>query len=139
MGLALRIGELAAATGIPVETLRFYEHEQLLTPPQRSRANYRLYDEEHLEQVRFIRHCRSLDIGIDEIRRLLALRQDPGQSCLAVNRLLDEKLLQVDQRLGELQALQLELQRLRGRCNAPATTGDCGILQGLGQTAQPLV
>lgn len=117
VGLALRIGELAAVTGVPVETLRFYE----------------------LEQVRFIRHCRSLDIGIDEIRHLLALRRDPGQSCLAVNRLLDEKLLQVDQRLRELQALQLELQRLRGHCDAPATTGDCGILQGLGEAAQPLV
>ena len=139
MGSTLRIGELAAATGVPVETLRFYEQEQLLTPPRRSRANYRLYGDEHLEQVRFIRHCRSLDIGIDEIRRLLALRRDPGQSCLAVNRLLDEKLLQVEQRLQELQALQEELQRLRARCNAPATAGDCGILQGLGEAAQPLV
>ena len=62
----------------------------MLTPPRRSRANYRLYGEEHLEQVRFIRRCRSLDIGIDEIRRLLSLRSDPGQSCLAVNELLDE-------------------------------------------------
>ncbi len=135
----VRIGELAAATGVPVETLRFYEQEQLLTPPRRSRANYRLYGEEHLEQVRFIRRCRSLDIGIDEIRRLLSLRSDPGQSCLAVNELLDEKLLQVDQRLRELQALQLDLQRLRSRCNIPATAADCGILKGLGELAQPLL
>ncbi|MEB3168991.1 MAG: hypothetical protein VKK97_09705 [Synechococcaceae cyanobacterium] len=45
----------------------------------------------------------------------------------------------MDQRQHELQALQLELQRLRGRCNAPATTSNCGILQGLGEAAQPLV
>jgi Cd(II)/Pb(II)-responsive transcriptional regulator len=134
VGSIVRIGELAAATGVPIETLRFYEQEQLLTPPRRSPANYRLFGDEHLAQVRFIRHCRSLDIGIDEIRRLLALQRDPGQSCLAVNELLDEKLLQVDQRLRELQALQAELRCLRGRCNAPATAGDCGILQGLGET-----
>jgi Cd(II)/Pb(II)-responsive transcriptional regulator len=133
----MRIGELASATGVAVETLRFYEQEQLLTPPRRSRANYRLYTEDHLEQVRFIRHCRSLDIGIDEIRRLLSLRSHPNQSCLAVNRLLDEKLLQVDHRLRELQDLQAELQQLRSCCTAPATAADCGILQSLEQAAQP--
>lgn len=134
----MKIGELAAATGVAVETLRFYEQEQLLTPPQRSKANYRLYGSEHLEQVLFIRHCRNLDIGIDDIRRLLTLRRDPSQSCLTVNTLLDEKLLQVDQRLRELQTLQMELRRLRARCHAPATAGDCGILQGLGEAAQLL-
>ena len=132
----MRIGEIAKATGVAVETLRFYEQEQLFTPPRRTRANYRLYGAEHLEQVRFIRRCRSLDISIDEIRRLLALRNDPGQSCRAVNDLLDRKLLQVDQRLSELQALQLDLQHLRARCHAPASAADCGILQGLGEAAQ---
>lgn len=132
----MRIGELAAATGIPVETLRFYEREQLLTAPRRSRANYRLYDDVHLEQVRFIRRCRSLDISIEETRRLLSLQRDPRQSCLVVNRLLDEKLLQVEQRLRDLQSLQAELQRLRARCTIPAATADCGILQGLGEAVQ---
>jgi len=88
--VGVRISELARATGVSAEALRFYEQEQLLTPPQRSRANYRLYGGEHLEQVHFIRHCRSLDISIEEIRQLLVLRRSPSQSCLSVNSLLDE-------------------------------------------------
>lgn len=134
----MKIGELSMATGVTVETLRFYEQEQLLTPPQRSRANYRIYGEEHLEQVHFIRHCRSLDIGIEEIRRLLSLRLIPSQSCLSVNRMLDDKLAQIDQRIRDLQCLQVELQQLRSRCSSPATAADCGILKGLSEAAPAL-
>ncbi|MFM2173585.1 MAG: Cd(II)/Pb(II)-responsive transcriptional regulator [Cyanobacteriota bacterium] len=132
----MRIGELARATGVSVDTLRYYEQEQLLTAPLRSRSNYRLYGNVHLEQVRFIRHCRSLDIGLDEIRELLSLQRQPQQSCLRVNALLDAKLAQVDQRIADLQQLQRELQDLRGNCAAPATAGDCGILHSLNAAAQ---
>lgn len=132
----MKIGALATATGVSVETLRFYEQEALLTPPQRSRANYRLYGEVHLEEVRFIRNCRNLDIGIEEIRRLLSLRRDGRQSCLGVNQLLDDKLRQVELRLHDLQTLRSELQRLRSLCSAPAEVGDCGIMQGLEESLQ---
>lgn len=136
--LGVWISELAQATGVSVQALRFYEQEQLLTPPQRSRANYRVYGKEHLEQVLFIRHCRSLDISIEETRQLLSYRRSPGQSCLSVNSLLDDKLAQVEQRIRDLQCLQGELQQLRSRCSAPASTADCGILQGLSEAAQSL-
>jgi Cd(II)/Pb(II)-responsive transcriptional regulator len=136
--VTLKIGELATATGVTVETLRFYEQERLLTPPQRSQANYRIYSEDHQRQVHFIRYCRSLDIGIEEIRQLLLLRLNPSQSCLTVNSLLDEKLAQVKQRIRDLQCLQLELQQLRSRCSKPARTADCGILKGLSEAAPAL-
>jgi Cd(II)/Pb(II)-responsive transcriptional regulator len=136
--LSVRISELSRATGVSVEALRFYEQEQLLTPPQRSRANYRIYGEKHLEQVQFIRHCRSLDIAIEDIRQLLSLRLNPSQSCLSVNSLLDDKLAQLDQRIRDLQCLQVELQQLRSRCSTPATAADCGILKGLSEAAPSL-
>jgi Cd(II)/Pb(II)-responsive transcriptional regulator len=132
----MRIGELSRATGVSVDTLRYYEREQLLTAPLRSGSNYRMYDTGHLEQVRFIRHCRSLDISLDEIRQLLSLRRQPRRSCLSVNALLDLKLTQLDQRIAELQQLQHELQMLRGRCSVPVTAEDCGILQSLNAAAQ---
>lgn len=129
----MRISELARATGVSAEALRFYEQEQLLSPPRRSPANYRLYGPEHLAQVRFIRHCRSLAISIEEIRQLLALRATPGQSCLSVNSLLDAKLAQVEQRIHELEHLRAELQELRSRCGSPVSAAACGILQGLSE------
>ena len=132
----MRIGELSRLTGVSLESLRYYEQAQLLNPPLRSPSNYRVYGEEHLEQVRFIRHCRSLDIGLSEIRQLLLLRSQPQQSCLSVNALLDAKLAQVEQRLAELTRLQQELQQLRGRCSAPASTEECGILRSLSSSPE---
>ncbi len=83
----MRIGERSRLTGVSVESLHYYEQAQLLSLPLRSSANYRVYGEEHLEQVRFIRSCRSLDIGLNEIRQLLTLRSQPQQCCLSVNAL----------------------------------------------------
>lgn len=64
----MKIGELAKVTQTQAETIRFYEREGLLTEPPRSNGNYRLYGQEHLERLAFIRHCRSLDMTLDEIR-----------------------------------------------------------------------
>ena len=60
----MRIGELAARAGCDVETLRFYEREGLLAAPAREASGYRRYDDRALDTVRFIRHCRSLDIPL---------------------------------------------------------------------------
>lgn len=128
----LKIGELARHTGTPVETIRYYEREGLLAAPARSDANYRLYGPEHLERLQFIRHCRSLDMTLEEIRKLLALRDAPAESCGAVNELLDRHIGHVAARIAELHALQEQLAALRGRCQSAQATRDCQILQGLG-------
>ncbi len=67
----MKIGALADATGTPVETIRFYEREGLMPPPARAANNYRLYLPAHVERLAFIRQCRSLDMTLDEIERLL--------------------------------------------------------------------
>lgn len=85
MNAGLRIGELAQRTGTQVETIRYYEREGLLPEPARSEGNYRLYDRAHAERLSFIRHCRSLDMTLDEIRVLLQFRDAPEQNCGEVN------------------------------------------------------
>jgi DNA-binding transcriptional MerR regulator len=57
-----------------VETIRYYEREGLLREPSRSEGNYRLYTDTHIERLQFIRHCRSLDMTLEEIRNLLRFR-----------------------------------------------------------------
>ena len=64
----MKIGELANLTGVQVETIRHYEREGLLPHTKRSEGNYRVYDESHGQRLSFIRHCRSLDMTLDEIR-----------------------------------------------------------------------
>ena len=68
----MRIGELARRTDCPVETIRYYERAGVLPPPARTDANYRAYGSGHVDRLRFIRHCRSLDMTLDEVAVLPA-------------------------------------------------------------------
>ena len=127
----LKIGELAKQTGSQVETIRYYEREGLLPAPARSEANYRLYGASHAERLQFIRHCRSLDMTLGEIRSLLSFRDAPEASCSAVNALLDTHIEHVATRIRELQALQKQLKALRSTCHSAQAAKDCEILQTL--------
>jgi Cd(II)/Pb(II)-responsive transcriptional regulator len=127
----LKIGELARLTGSQVETIRYYEREGLLPAPSRSEGNYRLYDDAHVERLQFIRHCRSLDMTLDEIRCLLSFREAPEQNCSEVNGLLDRHIGHVGERIAQLTALQAQLHELRSLCDRTQAAKDCGILQSL--------
>ena len=129
----LKIGDLAKRTGTQVETIRYYEREELLMTPARSDANYRIYGSPHIERLQFIRHCRSLDMTLDEIRILLKFRDAPEDNCGDVNALLDEHIGHVAERITELQSLERQLKTLRRQCRQAKTIRDCGILQELGK------
>lgn len=128
----MKIGELAEHSACLVETIRYYERIGLLLPPERSANNYRSYNEQHAERLLFIRHCRALDMTLDEIRILLDFRDHPEQNCLGVNQLLDRHIKQVGERVMELSALEAQLKSLRARCAAPDSASGCEILQALG-------
>ncbi len=127
----MRIGELAESTGTPVETIRFYEREGLIPAAQRADNNYRMYTAAHAQRLAFIRHCRNLDMTLDEIRTLLRLRDAPLQDCGEVSALLDEHIGHVTHRIHELRTLRKDLQALRARCAAPHAIEQCGILNEL--------
>lgn len=130
----MKIGELAARTGCTTETIRFYETEALLPAPQRAANNYREYGESHLARVAFVRRCRSLDMGHDEIRALLRLQDDPGKPCDEVQSMLDEHASQVDARIAELKALKMQLQAIRNACADGECIDACGALESLRRT-----
>ena len=131
----MRIGDLAESTGTAVETIRFYEREGLIPAAQRADNNYRLYTAAHEERLAFIRHCRNLDMTLDEIRTLLRLRDAPSQDCAEVNALLDEHIGHVTHRIRELRTLQKDLKALRARCGTPHAIEQCGILNELDTAA----
>ena len=131
----LKIGELARQSGCQVVTIRYYEREGLLPAPARSGGNFRLYDQAHIERLSFIRHCRSLDMNLDEIRTLLKFRDTPSASCGEVNALLDEHIQHVSKRIEELTALQQQLKALRDQCRRVQRAEHCEILKGLSRGA----
>ena len=133
--MPIKIGELAKRTGATVETIRYYEKEQLLPEPSRSSGNYRLYNEAHMERLQFILHCRTLDMTLDEVRILLEYWDEPDKDCSNVNNLLDEHIRTVEIRMNELEQLKKHLTALRQKCMSEASAKSCGILNTLADNA----
>lgn len=131
METTLRIGELARATGVEVDTIRYYEKSGLLPPPARSANGYRAYGAAHLERLAFIRHGRALDMSLADIARLLDFLAHPDADCGDINALIDAQLARVRARLASMQALERQLVSLRGRCSTHNVASDCGILHEL--------
>lgn len=130
----LTIGKLAAAAGVKVPTIRYYEQIGLLTPPERSAGNQRLYERKVLERLTFIRHARELGFPLDAIRSLLSLSDRPGQSCAAADAIARTQLAAVRVRIGRLRALEAELERMVAQC-AHGTIADCRVIEVLGHHA----
>lgn len=127
----MKIGELARKAHCSAQTIRFYEKSGLLPEPGRTQANYRHYHDGHLERLRFIRNCRSLDMTHDEIRALLSFMDEPQDDCAPVNALLEEHIEHVSIRLAELDRLRGQLVELRQRCHQTRDVPSCGIIRGL--------
>lgn len=127
----MRIGELARQTGFSQETIRHYERIGLIPPPARGASNYRTYGPDAASRLTFIANCRALDMTLSEIRRLLALRDDPAARCGAAGELVSEHLNHVRTRIAELQQLADQLDIIQGQCQDDADTTDCGILNEL--------
>ena len=132
----MKISELAKAAHTQSETIRFYERKGLLPEAPRTSTNYRFYDHSHLQRLAFIRHCRSLDMTLDEIATLLRFKDAPDANCEGVNALLDAHVGHVAQRIRELKALQTDLRALRLQCASSHSAADCGILSGLDNAAR---
>jgi Cd(II)/Pb(II)-responsive transcriptional regulator len=131
----VKISELAQATHTQVATIRYYEREGLLPKARRSDGNYRIYEPEHVERLGFVRHCRSLDMTLDEIRALLRFKDAPAEDCGDVNALLDSHIAHVAARMRDLRQLETQLKRLRASCAGVHDAANCGILTGLAHAA----
>ena len=127
----MKIGELSQATGVDVETIRYYEKSGLLPAPARQANGYREYGTSHLERLAFVRHCRALDLPLAEVQRLLDFVDQPGGDCGDIDQLIDGQLARVRARLTSLQALERQLAALRARCDSRHEAHACGILEEL--------
>ena len=136
----MRIGELAAASGITAKTIRFWESEGLLADPVRTPAGYRDYDPGVADRLSFIRHAQTAGLTLSEIRQILAISDDGQPPCDHVTSLIHQHLTDVDQRIRELTETRSLLDRLAQRA-AEQDPADCdrycAILQPLATLEQP--
>jgi Cd(II)/Pb(II)-responsive transcriptional regulator len=127
----MRIGELAHTAGVDVQTIRYYEREGLLEAPGRTSSGYRAYGPQHVERLNFVRHCRSLDMPLAEIKRLIELSSNRSISCDEVNALVRAHLARVQAKRKSLEELERQLAALNAQCESGHRVADCGILEEL--------
>ena len=124
----MKIGEVAKKTGCSIQTIRFYERQNLIQASNRTLHNYRVYDDSSLSRLRFIRQCRSLDLSLLEIKQLLATKENPETSCTSINNLIFKQMIVVTKKIEELNELKLTLCEMAEACNDNKTVKECGVL-----------
>ncbi|KAF0094408.1 MAG: MerR family transcriptional regulator Zn(II)-responsive regulator of zntA [Puniceicoccaceae bacterium 5H] len=127
----LTIGQLARQTGVTVETLRFYEKEQLLPQPIRLSNGYRAYTQQATDRVAFIQRSKALGFSLKEIRELLALRQDENSDAADYHHVVEEKLQHIQEKIDDLQRMRDALQGLLEACPGEGTAETCPIARTL--------
>ena len=111
----MRIGELAAVSGVTAKTIRYYEDIGVLDPPARTPSGYRDYTPEATDRVAFIRSAQAVGLSLGEIRGIVALRDRGTTPCGHVLDLITARAADLDRRISELQRLRTELGRLVDR------------------------
>ena len=111
----MRIGDVAARSGVSAKALRYYEEIGLVTPAERTPSGYRLYDDAVLDRLAFIRASQALGFSLGEIRSIVALRDRGETPCAHVLELLRERADDIGRTIRELRAHQAELRRLVDR------------------------
>ena len=106
------IGELSHQTGVPTETIRYYERIALLPPPKRAKNGYRQYDEADVERLQFIRRSRALNFSIDKIKEILAFRGRQEPPCQYVMNVMQERIKEIETRIIDLERLRDEIEYL---------------------------
>src|SRR5262245_51771528 len=113
----LTIGEVAAQARVHVETLRYYERRGLIEKPPRSASNYRLYPEEAVRRVRFIKRAQELGFSLKDIKELFSLRAAPEAECGDIRVHAEAKIKDIDEKLGSLMAMKRALSKLVAECS----------------------
>jgi len=108
---ALKIGEVAARAGVGSMTIRFYESRGVLAPPARGENGYRLYSLETVDVLRFIKQAQGLGLTLDEIKKIVAIRQGGRPPCAHVHALLKQKADELERKLEDLLRLQKRIRQ----------------------------
>jgi MerR family mercuric resistance operon transcriptional regulator len=118
MSGSIRIGSLASRTGCNIETIRYYERIGLLPKPQRSAGGYRLYEEEHVRRLQFVRRARTMGFHLTDIVTLLALGDTGSKTCNKARSMAQHHLTEVRAQIAELQAIEATLAEAIERCDS---------------------
>ena len=127
----LTIGRLAKQVSIGIETIRFYERQGLIEPPPRTDSNYRVYPEEEVNRLRFIKRAKNLGFTLSEIKELLFVRHDPHATKADIKNRTLNKIEDVKQKISDLTIIKMALEHLASSCDGHGPLEECPILEAL--------
>lgn len=125
----IAIGEAARQSGVPIETIRYYERESVVAAPRRAANGRRVYSEKEVGRLRFIKRCRDLGFSIAEAKGLLSLSEGDNDNCAMVKDIGTTHLSAVRSKIAELKALEAALKQLTANCKAGSVS--CQMLEAL--------
>ncbi len=125
-----KIGQLAKRANVNIETVRYYERRALLSDPVRQKSGYRIYSEDDIARVQFIKHAQKLGFTLNEISELLSLKVDPDSTCADVKKRAEMKIKDIEGKIEALQQMETALTRLVAMCKG-GSSDECSILKAL--------
>jgi MerR family transcriptional regulator, copper efflux regulator len=129
--MPLKIGEVAERGRVNLQTIRYYEREGLLPEAPRLPSGYRMFSNDTVRRVRFIKRAQELGFTLAEIKELLSLRVDKRRSQADVRRLAKLKIADIDAKVRMLQRMRSVLERLTEQCSGKGPASECPILASL--------
>ena len=126
---SFKISDVSKQTGLSADTLRYYEKIGLLKKVSRVSSGVRSYSEQDLSRLRFIQRAKTMNFSLEEIAKLLQMRENPGRAKKSVRQLTQDKLVEVEDHLKTLTTLQKELTLLINLCTG--SKDGCPIIEGI--------
>jgi DNA-binding transcriptional MerR regulator len=130
------ISQLAHAAEVPITTVRYYERVGLVRPEDRSAGNYRLYSDESLQKLKFIRTAQAIGFTLDDVKALLSAPDSSAASCRQVQSLIEARLAEVAQRLKDLRHVQQVLKSALAKCRETERVDCCHVIETLRGTTE---
>jgi Cu(I)-responsive transcriptional regulator len=127
----LTIGKLAKQVGVGIETVRFYERQGLIEPPPRTDSNYRIYPEDEVARLKFIKRAKALGFTLNEIKELLFIRHDPHATKADIKNRTLAKIKDIEEKISDLTRIKTALEHLASSCDGHGPLEDCPILEAL--------
>lgn len=128
----ITIGKAARHAGVGVETIRFYERRGLIEqPPKPAGSGFRVYPEETMQRIRFIRHAQEIGFSLREIGELLSLRARPTADSSDVRERAIAKRKEVERKIAHLERIHAALEELISACPGKGALRQCSIMEAL--------
>jgi len=125
------IGWVAKKADVNAQTVLYYERRGLLPPPSRSLSGYRLFDDETVQRIRFIKRAQELGFSLKKITALLALQGEQDASCAEVNAMAASHFEDIEQKIHDLERMRKALIPLVSACPGKGSLKTCPIMDSL--------